>query len=422
MASKTAKRSAEASLKGYHYQLHKAIVQLLENSSPTANVIIEGVEDIDVDDGLTYVAIQCKYLEAETRTPSGIRVPISLMLAEYKKDLSRPWAFRLYAYFGTAIGAVPDFTLESIKVLLTYKSGKGADKRTMRVYEDLDVSDAELIGFLKCFKYDEGLEFDQQRHLLIELLKTTFAAESAESINFFYPKALAVALEIATKRTAHDRTITKAAFIKEIENAASAVASPWLARLLGKEKALKFLQRIFRDAKLFTSTKEKTLVIDGSGDDSGPISISLPAFIQEVVNGSFAPKKCLYDAQPWTILVDLAEDEIKELKRELLAMDVFFNDGFEHIQFNPKAFAAPPVINRHISANNKVTDKLGIASYRCRLASVSAVLPHLGELQLGNILICVGSVEMQHRFKFHSRISANIGNQWAKSDLLMLLK
>jgi hypothetical protein len=68
LASKTAKRSAEASLKGYHYQLHKAIVQLLENSSPTANVIIEGVEDIDVDDGLTYVAIQCKYLEAETRT------------------------------------------------------------------------------------------------------------------------------------------------------------------------------------------------------------------------------------------------------------------------------------------------------------------------------------------------------------------
>ncbi len=422
MPSKTAKRSAEASLKGYHYQLDKAIIQLLENSSLTANVTIEGVEDIDVDDGLTYIAIQCKYLEAEARTPSRIRVPVSLMLAEYKKDISRPWAFRLYAHFGTAVGPVPDFRLESIKALLTYKSGKGADERIIRLYDDLNVSDDELIGFLKCFKYEEGLEFDRQHQLLIDLLKTTFAAEPVEAVNFLYPKALAIVLEVATEQTVQDRTITRATFIKDIKNAASSVASPWLARLLGREKALKFLQRICRNTKLFTSTKKRTLVIDRRSDDNGPVSISLPAFIREVVNGSFAPKKSLYDAQPWTILVDLPEDEIKELKRELLTMDVLFNDGFEHIQFNPAAFDAPPVINRHIGANKKVTDKLGVASYRCRLASVSAVAPHLGELQLGNILICVGSVEMQHRFKFHSQISANIGNLWARSDLLMLLK
>ncbi len=256
---KAVKRSAEASLKGYHYQLDKAIIQLLENSSSTANVTIEGVEDIDVDDGLTYVAIQCKYLEAETRTPSRIRGPVSLMLAEYKKDVSRSWSFRLYAHFGTATGPVPDFSLDSIKALLTYKTGKGADERTVRFHDELGVSDAELIGFLKCFKYEEGLEFDGQHELLIELLKTTFAAESAESVNFLYPKALAVALDVATKPTAHDRAITQAAFIKEIKNAASSVASPWLARLLGKEKALKFLQKICRSTKLFTSTEGKNI-------------------------------------------------------------------------------------------------------------------------------------------------------------------
>ncbi len=65
-------------------------------------------------------------------------------------------------------------------------------------------------------------------------------------------------------------------------------------------------------------------MIDGGSDDSGPVSISLPAFIKEIVNGSFAPKKSLYDARPWTILVDLPEDEIKEIKRELLTMDVLF--------------------------------------------------------------------------------------------------
>ncbi len=422
MASKTAKRSAEASLKGYHYQLHKAIVQLLENSSPTANVIIEGVEDIDVDDGLTYVAIQCKYLEAETRTPSRIRGPVSLMLAEFKKDVSRPWAFKLYAHFGTATGPVPDFTLESIKTLLTYKSGKGAEERTIRFHDDLGVTDAELICFLKRFQYEEGLEFDRQHQLLIELLKTTFVAGAAEAVSFLYPKALSVVLKLATEPTAQSRTITKATFIREIKNAASSVASPWLARLLGKEKALTFIRRICRDAKLFTSTKERVLVIDRGSDDSGPVSISLPAFIQEVVNGSFVPKKSLYDAQPWTILVDLPEDDIKELKRKLLSMNVLFNDGFEHVQFNPTIFAAPPVINRHITASKKVTDKLGVASYHCRLASVSAVVQHLGELRLGNVLICVGSIEMQHRFRLHSRVSANIGNQWAWSDLLMLLK
>jgi hypothetical protein len=153
------------------------------------------------------------------------------MLAEYKKDVSRPWAFRLYAYFGTALGPVPDFTLESIKTLLTYKSGKGIEEKIIRFYDDLDVSDAELIGFLKCFKYEEGLKFDCQHQLLIELLKTTFGAEPAEAVNFLYPKTLAVALRVATEPTAHDRTIAKAAFIKEIKNAASSVASPWLARL-----------------------------------------------------------------------------------------------------------------------------------------------------------------------------------------------
>lgn len=422
LVRKVAKRSAEAPLKGYHYQLDKAIVQLLENSSPTANVTIEGVEDIDVDDGLTYVAIQCKYLEADTRTPSRIRGPVSLMLAEFKKDISRPWAFKLYAHFGTVMGTLPDFTLESIKTLLTYKSGKGADKRTIRIYDDLGVTDAELTCFLKRFQYQEGPEFDRQRQLLIELLKTTFAAGTAEAANFLYPKALSVALKLATEPTAHNRTITKAAFITEIRSAASSVASPWLGRLLGKEKALAFIRRICRDAKLFTSTKERVLVIDGRGDENGPVSISLPAFVQEVVNGSFAPGKSLYDAKPWTILVDLPENEIKDLKRELLSMNVLFNDGFEHIQFTPTAFAAPPVINRHITTSKKVTDKLGAASYHCRLASVSAAVPHLGELRLGNVLICVGSFELQHRIRINSRISANIGNQWAWSDLLTLLK
>jgi hypothetical protein len=105
----TVTRSAEAALLGFHYQLDKTLCEILSQQSETTRVTIEGVEDIDVELADEYLAIQCKYLEAQTPTPSAVREPITLMLKEYKKNPKRPWAFKLYAYFGGSSANELDF-------------------------------------------------------------------------------------------------------------------------------------------------------------------------------------------------------------------------------------------------------------------------------------------------------------------------
>ena len=87
-------RSATATIKGYFYQFDQTIVRLLE-ATKHGSITVEGVEDIDLDDGGASAFVQCKYYEGTEYNHSVIKEAVVHMLRHFHaagcpSDLNRP--------------------------------------------------------------------------------------------------------------------------------------------------------------------------------------------------------------------------------------------------------------------------------------------------------------------------------------------
>ncbi len=76
------KREATATIKGYHYQFDKTILEIL-SAADDEQVVVEGLEDVDLESPSLLRSIQCKYqrgAEARQRYASRSAMPYDLSL------------------------------------------------------------------------------------------------------------------------------------------------------------------------------------------------------------------------------------------------------------------------------------------------------------------------------------------------------
>lgn len=79
-------RSANATIKGYFYQFDHTIAKLLEATTPQTSVVVEGIEDIDLNNGNENIFIQCKYYEGSEYNHSLIKDAVIQMLSRPLKN------------------------------------------------------------------------------------------------------------------------------------------------------------------------------------------------------------------------------------------------------------------------------------------------------------------------------------------------
>ncbi len=93
-------RTADYTIQGFLYQFHKTLSVIL-NSSDESEITIEGpIEDIDVSDGSSTEAIQCKYHEAQSNFQlSLIYKPILQMMDHFQSNSDKEIRYTLFAYF-----------------------------------------------------------------------------------------------------------------------------------------------------------------------------------------------------------------------------------------------------------------------------------------------------------------------------------
>jgi hypothetical protein len=60
-------RSAEATIKGYCNQFDTSILKLLELNSNTDEIVVEGIEDVDIHTATESTPVQCKYYNTYAR-------------------------------------------------------------------------------------------------------------------------------------------------------------------------------------------------------------------------------------------------------------------------------------------------------------------------------------------------------------------
>ena len=340
-------RSATATIKGYFYQFDQTIVSLLE-ATKHGIVTVEGVEDIDLDDGGASAFVQCKYYEGTEYNHSVIKEAVVHMLRHFH-DAGCPsdqvFRYRLRGHYqGGQHKLVLPVTNEFLKEhFLTFTK----DKQVHKVHEDLAITDEQLAAFLALLDIDvSALSYGDQQARVLQLLAAEVAECTAANAEiFYYPMAINVVQALAVEADLAKRRITKDQFLKAVDRR-DAVFSAWLREHLGREY---FARMVRRKYFYFGTTKlpqaSRFFVIEMGTEyemeKASSMLVRLGQFFshKEHQRTTASDRFC-----PYVLLRGVTAEQLVELKENLWKQSVAFTDGypFHGAAFSPAMLAAAP--------------------------------------------------------------------------------
>jgi len=369
-----ATRSAHHTLSGYHYQFDKSILTILRASQDDLAVTLEGIEDIDIEDE----SIQCKYHASQKYTRSAIKKPLIAFLKHYSTSNAR-LRYTLYAHFKNHDSFNP-IDLTELKAIL------GGD------LDRLGLDDSDLTAFLtRHFRYEEAKDIDSQLEEVHQAIIDALNCERSESEMYFYNNALHEVIRLSRQSDVSSRTTTRVAFLRVI-NHKCALFSIWLAQLKGAKSYVDFIRRELRAQKAMATTKNRFIQIDARLLRQCGIG-GLVRFCTALIESNFKPGKALKDATPISLIVNLSEEDTVALKKALLAGQIAFNDGYEHLDFQPWHFNLAPILNVKQSRTGKTTDTIDKCSYCIRIISQQTYVAHAQSIDRPDTLLFTGSAK-----------------------------
>ncbi len=371
-------RSAEATIKGYYYQFDTTILKLLMLAGDTDSIVVEGVEDIDIITATESTAVQCKYLSKPKFINSAVREPISLMLAHFVNPATtNELQYILYAHFENETqGNEPVIDLKKLKEILTYKE----DKIEKHFEIEQGISDAQLEIFLKQFRFVFGIEFFAQQTQVLSLLKAKFNCSAYECDAYFYNNALRVVIDLATTKGPAGRTITKEEFIKAIDSR-KVLFNAWFIQLRSKKEYLRQSAHTLKTSKALVPSKSKMIVLSKELLLAEYPELPVDAFVENLILKYYKLNSALSNAKPLTFVFDCEAAKIKEIKQQLLARQIVFNDGYEAIEFSSHHF------NREAISNTTKTGKILKSSFQAKVISKETLERNLATIAAPSVLI-----------------------------------
>ena len=340
-------RSATATIKGYFYQFDQTIVRLLE-ATKHGSITVEGVEDIDLDDGGASAFVQCKYYEGTEYNHSVIKEAVVHMLRHFHAagcPSDQVFRYRLTGHYRSGQHKLTlPLTDEFLKEhFLTYTR----DKHIYKVHEELAITDMQLAAFRGLLDIDvNGLSYDDQQAQVLKLLVSEIPGCAAgDALSFFYPMAINVVQGLAIEADEAKRKITKDQFLKAI-NRKEVVFSAWLREHLGREYFARMIRRkYFYFGKTKMPKASRFFVIDMADeyqvDQATRMLVRIGQFFshKELQRTPAADRFC-----PYVLLRGVTLEQLIELKLSLWTQGVAFNDGypFQGAEFSPAMLAAAP--------------------------------------------------------------------------------
>ena len=333
-------RTANDTIKGYFYQFDLAILKLLQLEDDTHEIIVEGIEDVDVKNATEETAIQCKYHSKTEYNHSVIAKPIRLMLNHFKEVLNGKEKKIKYLYFGHFKSGHEKFpstiTLDFLKSnLLTYKKEKVEYKH----YEELKLSDENLILFLETLEIDiNAKSYEDQLKEIFTSLKNqnNFNCDDFEAENFYYNNALKIISNLAKENDIANRKISKKDFLTQI-NSKQVLFHKWFVQYKGKKKLLSDIRsKYFSDYN--SSPFERFFLVEVN--QSNYLRSDLKSIIHLISKKYSQLSKLNPDSFcSYIHIFGLSNSELIELKTEHITENFKLKDGFDFngSSFNPKS-------------------------------------------------------------------------------------
>jgi hypothetical protein len=333
-------RSAVDTIRGYFYQFDLSILSVLHLANPDDSIEIECVEDIDVRTATDVTATQCKYYEKTEYNHSVIKEAVMYMLSHFKqvKVGTKPKVkYAIRGHYASGQDKLSSgIDVEFLKKhFLTYTAGKVKHFH----HTELGLGDVDLQKFLSLLTVDiNAVEFDVQFRDVIRQLEIAFACKPFSAEFFYYNNALAVIRNLSIKKNPTERSITKKAFLDEV-NISSVLFNEWFVEKKGKKAHLAALR-----AEYFTefnvSPFERFFLVE---IDAGRYIRDELKELVFILSKKWSKLSKFEPAPfcPYLYIHGIPEGELLALKKELSAEGFKFVDGYDYqgADFNPNSIA-----------------------------------------------------------------------------------
>lgn len=338
-------RQATDTIKGYFYQLDKSIIEILSTSNNNTKILVEGIEDVDIEEAENTIVIQCKNHEKIEYNHSKIKEPISLMLEHYSNNKDNRIRYHLYATFKKGQSKLPNVLgVEFFKKnFLTFKK----DNIEIKKYEELNLSENDIINFIN--KLDINInapKYETQETKVKALLKSNINDCSDSNLELFFSKSLEIIRQIAIKDNENDRKITKAEFIKKLK-VVSEIFDTWYIAKIGLEKYYKLLKKKYF-SKMNISSNERVFLLEC--EENIQLSLLSEIVNKLILNWTNIQKRKGKDSYcPYIFLYNLSSEKLIELKTQL-EKSICFIDGysFEGAKFNIDSIIEQATFNNNV--------------------------------------------------------------------------
>ncbi|MDM5220332.1 hypothetical protein QUF86_06135 [Peribacillus sp. NJ11] len=376
----TQDRSADSGILGFTYQFVQTAIRILSLKDSSIVFTVEGIEDLDINSASESSLVQYKYHAAKQYTPSTIDKPIALMfkhfVENYKED--KPWDIKyiLFCYFGKKR------TISSEKETICISSSSELNKilgyaNATKILSKKQWTEAHENEFLNYLKFESADEFDESINVLTNLLSGIFNISVEESEALYFSNAIYYINKLAINKDIESRKITRQQFIDHLRNNSQKIESTIIERLYGKQVYIKRVKKYLTMKNVKPNTYTHVFHISN-------INVNTARFIIDLAK-KFVVRNNKRDVHPLTIIVNSNQEDIKQLKTELLKInleekqDLIFNDGYEMYHFNSEVFNHPPLI---LLQNNK--QRIEKVSYNYRILSYQIYQNHKNSIVFEN--------------------------------------
>lgn len=346
-------RDAVSTIKGYYYQFDHYILQLLSLQNDSDSVRIEGIEDVDIILKDTINAVQCKYYDETSCSPSVIGKAIRPMLRHFAENKGYMYKYSLYGHYKSGQDSIVlPLTVEYVKgKFLTYTE-QGIKHK---LHVELNLNDADLETFISRLELQLCSDsYEGQIERIICCLQSEIHCSEYDARYFFYNNAVSFVKSIVVNKTPSARTITKKRFIEAISKK-KPLFDKWYIEFVGFEKYYKDARKEF-----FTQTnispKHRFFLLDCDTNINDSDLSAIIIKISEKWSKLSQREKSPYC--PYIYLHGITSARLASVKRILLENEFHIWDGYEFkdADFSPISLARG--INYHIGIRAKIVNKI----------------------------------------------------------------
>jgi hypothetical protein len=326
-------RTADYTIKGFLYQFHKTILEILEADDESI-ITVEGViEDIDIATPTGTTAIQCKYHESSEFCLSSIYKPILQMIQHFDANRSSKIKYVLFAHFLTITEPPPEVGKTECEAAL-----KSENKSLLKYIEKIS-NTVDLDEFLTRFEIRFAPSYDDLIQKVNDALKASGIAEdSIETIA--YPHAVNSIAQISIRHHQTEREITKKQFLKSLIEIREIAITRWTMALKTKRKLLSEKKSKLK-SNLGLNTRIRYFVADPS---------SIEDFDSEIVNFAkdYIDKYHFKQSHICTPLLCLkiTREKLLEFKDRFYQKGLKAEDGYPGVKFSEHKFFEKPITKK----------------------------------------------------------------------------